>query len=99
LPAAGDAMPDVRVNPDVLYRDLDGQTVILDLSSGKYFGLNEVGTRIWTLIGEGRSVADIVRILALEFEADASTIERDARDLLDALKARNLISSSNDPGL
>ena len=92
-------MPDVRVNPDVLYRDLDGQTVILDLSSGKYFGLNEVGTRIWTLIGEGRSVADIVRILALEFEADASTIERDARDLLDALKARNLISSSNDPGL
>ena len=95
-------MPALRLSPDVLYRDLDGQTVILDLSSGKYFGLNEVGTRIWALMSEGRSVADIVRILALEFEADTATIERDVRDLLETLKSRNLISSlspSDDSGL
>ena len=95
-------MPELRLSLDVLYRDLDGQTVILDLSSGKYFGLNEVGTRVWALMSEGRSVADIVRILALEFEADAATIERDVRDLLETLKSRNLISSlspSDDSGL
>ena len=85
-------MPQFRLSPDVLYRDLEGQAVILDLSSGLYFGLNEVGTRIWTLIGEGRSVADIVQILSREYEADASNIERDVRELADALLSRNLIS-------
>jgi coenzyme PQQ synthesis protein D (PqqD) len=85
-------MPQFRLSPDVLYRDLEGQAVILDLSSGLYFGLNEVGTRIWALIGEGRSVADIVQILSHEYEADASNIERDVRELADALLSRNLIS-------
>jgi coenzyme PQQ synthesis protein D (PqqD) len=85
-------MPQFRLSPDVLYRDLEGQAVILDLSSGLYFGLNEIGTRIWTLIGEGRSVADIVQILSHEYEADALNIERDVRELADALLSRNLIS-------
>ena len=85
-------MPQFRLSPDVLYRDLEGQAVILDLSSGLYFGLNEVGTRIWTLIGEGRTVADIAQILSHEYEADASSIERDVRELADALLSRNLIS-------
>ena len=67
-------MPQFRLSPDVLYRDLEGQAVILDLSSGLYFGLNEVGTRIWTLIGEGRTVADIAQILSHEYAADASSI-------------------------
>jgi Coenzyme PQQ synthesis protein D (PqqD) len=85
-------MPQFRLSPDVLYRDLEGQAVILDLSSGLYFGLNEVGTRIWTLIGEGRTVADIAQILSHEYAADASSIERDVRELADALLSRNLIS-------
>jgi hypothetical protein len=85
-------MPQFQLSPDVLYRDLDGQAVILDLSSGVYFGLNEVGTRIWMLMSEGRDVDDIAQILSREYEADRSAIEQDVRDLTDALRARKLIS-------
>lgn len=85
-------MPKFQLSPDVLYRDLDGQAVILDLASGLYFGLNEVGTRIWTLMSEGRNVDDIAQILSREYKADRATIEQDIRDLTDALRARNLIS-------
>jgi hypothetical protein len=85
-------MPQFQLSPDVLYRDLDGQAVILDLSSGLYFGLNEVGTRIWMLMSEGRDVDDIAQILSGEYEADQSAIEQDVRDLTDALRARKLIS-------
>ena len=85
-------MPKFQLSPDVLYRDLDGQAVILDLASGLYFGLNDVGTRIWTLMSEGRNVDDIAQILSREYEADRATIEQDIRDLTDALRARNLIS-------
>jgi hypothetical protein len=87
-------MPEIRLSPDVLYRDLEGQAVILDLSSGLYFGLNEVGTRIWTLMAEGRDISAIVQALVREFDADESTIERDVRDLVDVLRSRNLISST-----
>ena len=85
-------MAQFQLSPDVLYRDLDGQAVILDLSSGLYFGLNEVGTRIWMLMSEGRSFDDIAQILSREYDADQLTIERDVRDLTDALRARKLIS-------
>ena len=89
-------MPELRLSPDVLYRDLEGQAVILDLSSGLYFGLNEVGTRIWTLMAEGRDISAIVQALAREFDADESTIERDVRDLVDVLRSRNLIAPITD---
>ena len=89
-------MPELRLSPDVLYRDLEGQAVMLDLSSGLYFGLNEVGTRIWTLMAEGRDFSAIVQALAREFDADESTIERDVRDLVDVLRSRNLMSSTTD---
>ena len=36
---------------DVIYRDLDGGAVILNLKTGTYFGLDTVGTRMWALIG------------------------------------------------
>jgi coenzyme PQQ synthesis protein D (PqqD) len=89
-------MSGIRLSPDVLYRDLDGQAVILDLSSGRYFGLNQVGTRIWTLIGDGLDTAAIVATLSREFDADVATIERDLRDLLDALSSRRLIVPTDD---
>jgi hypothetical protein len=89
-------MPELRLSPDVLYRDLEGQAVMLDLSSGLYFGLNEVGTRIWTLMAEGRDISAIVQALAREFDADESTIERDVRDLVDVLRSRNLIAPITD---
>ncbi len=51
-----------KLSPDVVFRDLDGEAVILDLVSGTYFGLNEVGTRVWRLVDEGRDAAQIVDV-------------------------------------
>ena len=78
-------------SPDVVYRDLEGEAVILDLASGTYFGLNEVGTRVWRMIDEGRDAAEIVDIVAAEYQADRGTIAQDVARLLDDLSARRLI--------
>ena len=40
----------VTIPETVLFRDLDGEAVLLDTVSGRYFGLNEVGTRMWALL-------------------------------------------------
>jgi Coenzyme PQQ synthesis protein D (PqqD) len=65
--------------------------VILDLTSGTYFGLNEVGTRVWRLVDEGRDASQIVEIVASEYQADRETIARDVARLLDDLCTRRLI--------
>ena len=85
-----------RHSPDVVFRDLDGEAVILDLASGTYFGLNEVGTRVWRLIEDGRDSSEIVDTVAAEYDADRATIAEDVERLLDDLSARRLIVA--DPG-
>ena len=81
-------------SPDVVFRDLEGEAVILDLASGMYFGLNEVGTRVWRLVDEGRDAAQIVDIVASEYQVDRETVARDVERLLDDLSARRLIGRS-----
>jgi hypothetical protein len=78
-------------SPDVVFRDLDGEAVILDLASGTYFGLNEIGTRVWRMIDEGRNAAEIVDAVAAEYEADRVTIAQDVDRLIEDLSARRLI--------
>lgn len=81
----------LRFNPDVIFRELAGESVVLDLSSGRYFGLNDVGTRVWQLIGEGQPVDAVLQAVVAEYRADAPTIERDVLALLDDLTTRGLV--------
>jgi hypothetical protein len=78
-------------HPDVLFREIDQECVLLDLGSGTYFGLNEVGTRIWNLLRAGRPEDDIVQTIAEEYDSDAGTIRADVRRLLSELESRKLI--------
>jgi hypothetical protein len=84
----------MRLSPDVVFRDLEGEAVILDLASGRYFGLNAVGTRIWTLLDAGMPLEGIVDTLAGEYDVDAQQIARDVTTLIDELSSRGLIVAS-----
>lgn len=79
------------LSSDVVFRELDGQSVVLNLSSGRYFGLNAVGTRVWQLIAQGAGVDSVIRTVTAEYEADAATIERDVLALLEDLEKRGLV--------
>jgi hypothetical protein len=79
------------VSADVVFRELDGEAVLLDLGTGTYFGLNGVGTRIWQLIDHGHEPADIINVLAAEYDAATPTIAADVERLIGELKARRLI--------
>jgi hypothetical protein len=66
-----------RVNPRAIWRVVDGEAVILDLDGGQYFGLNQVGTRIWELLKEGRSSASIRALLSEEYDAGEAELDQD----------------------
>jgi hypothetical protein len=82
---------------DVHSESLHGEAVLLDLKTGIYFGLNDVGTRIWELIAEGRSRLDIAASLTREFEVTRDSAERDVAAFLETLHNRGLIQVAPTP--
>ena len=70
---------------DAVFRDLDGEAVILHLDSGRYFGLNTVGTRIWQLLEQDGRLTAVLDDLRAEYEAAPDVLERDLLDLVGRL--------------
>jgi len=84
----------VAVSEDAVFRELDGQSVLLNLATGMYFGLDAVGTHVWQLAAENGSLRWIGQRLAEEYDADPAAIERDLLALADTLVAKGLWSVS-----
>ena len=71
--------------------DMDDTVVMMSLERGKYYGLDKVGSRIWELLSEPRSVAELCATLESEFEVEAQTCARDVREFLTELAGEKLI--------
>ena len=80
------------VSEKVLFQEVSGETVLLDLSSESYFGLDEIGTRIWVLLNEGKNLDGILDTLQAEYEVTRETLESDTTELLDNLLKVGLIT-------
>ncbi|MER3490959.1 MAG: PqqD family protein [Mastigocladus sp. ERB_26_2] len=86
----------VVASAEQISSDLGGEVVILNLKSGTYHGLNEVGTLIWNLIQTPKTVKDIKAAILAEYEVEAERCDRDLLKLLEDLLAAELINIQND---
>lgn len=80
-----------RVSDDVVFRELDGEAVLLNMQSGTYFGLDVVGTRVWQLIEQYGALATVLEEVVREFDVDADVATRDLVQLVEQLAARGLV--------
>jgi hypothetical protein len=81
----------VRVPPDVLRSNLDGESVLLNLQTETYFGLDEVGTRMWDVLTRSESIQAAFEVLAGEYDVEPADLRRDLVDLLDKLTDQRLL--------
>jgi hypothetical protein len=88
----------IEISPEVLFQEVSGETVLLDLDSEQYFGLDAVGTRVWQLIGEGASADAVVDTLLGEYEVERETLAADVDELLARLAEAGLIHWVNEAG-
>jgi hypothetical protein len=79
------------VPEDVIFRELDGEAIILNLATGIYFGLDEIGTRVWALLTETGTLGHAVDVMAGEYDVDRAELERDVLELAGGLLAKGLI--------
>jgi hypothetical protein len=82
---------------EVLHQELEGETVLLDLKSERYFGLDECGTRIWALLIELKRPEAVIERMMAEFDVDEDTLRADVAELLGRLLDGGLIESAQAP--
>jgi len=82
----------VAVSPQVTAREVSGETVILDLESGNYYGLNPVGARMWQLMEAGNSLSAVCDAVAEEYNVPLDVLQRDVLKLACDLVDKKLVS-------
>ena len=87
------SLADLRlVVPDrVVTRRVEGTTVLLNTQSGRSFALDEVGTRVWTLLTSSPTVQAAYAALLAEYEVDPEQLRHDLESLIENLGARDLV--------
>jgi hypothetical protein len=84
-------MPSYAVPEDVVFRDLAGEAVILNLSTGIYFGLDEVGTRVWQLLAQHGDKEKLIQEMLSEYEVEEAKLRQDVDALLKELLGKGLL--------
>ncbi|MCF6206535.1 MAG: PqqD family protein [Sulfurovum sp.] len=86
------------MNPDqkitfaetVFAQEVDGEMVLLDMNSENYFGLDAVGTDIWNLLSEGKTIGETQKALLEMYDVDVNTLEKDIEDFIGKLVENEL---------
>ena len=81
----------VTVPEQVLFRDLAGEAVLLELASGRYYGLNETGTRMWSLLVEHGRVEEVLHDLLQEYDAPPERLREELLLFVETLASRRLL--------
>jgi hypothetical protein len=81
----------VEISGDVVSRELEGEAVILNLESGTYFGLDPVGTRIWSLLQEDGSLRRAFEVVLQEYDVAPEKLQGDILRLVDDLRRKGLV--------
>ena len=76
---------------DVIFSDLEDEMIIMDMNSGKYFGLNETGAKIWSLFDKYGDLKEVVKALCEEYEISKEKCEKEVIRFLKRLQQKDLI--------
>jgi hypothetical protein len=77
--------------PDILFQDVSGDMILLDLDKEFYYGLNEVSSRIWNLLKQGKNLVETVDVLLSEYDTDRPTLEQDASQLVENMLEKGIL--------
>jgi hypothetical protein len=81
----------LRVRPQVFHRRLGDETILLELDSGTYFGLDEVGSRAWELLQSQGCLGAVQEALLAEYAVGAEDLWRDLESLVGRLLDHGLV--------
>jgi hypothetical protein len=82
----------IKRTPEMITSNIDGEIVMMSIDNGEYYGLDEIGSRIWALIETPIEVKALFNILLTEFEVDETECKTDTLDFLNDLYDKKLVT-------
>ena len=70
---------------DIVASDIDGETVMISVENGKYYGLDAIGSNVWKMIAEPVRVSNLIDALVEKYEVDRKTCQNDVVAFLNTL--------------
>jgi hypothetical protein len=86
----------VQISKDVVYEKVGGDTVLLHLGTGTYFGLNSIGSRMWELLVESGNPKAVLDHMQGEYDVSSAALRQDLDRLLNELADKSLITVCHD---
>ena len=81
----------IVVPESVIYQKVGGELVFLNMDTGKYYGLDPVGTRIWELLYEKKPLRAVMEQILSEYTVAPSQLEADVLRIVGELQAKGLV--------
>ena len=81
---------------ELVSADMDGETALMSVENGAYYGMDAIGSRIWALIEKPRTVSELCDALLQEFDVEREECERDVLAFLNKLAENKLLKVTND---
>lgn len=81
----------IRLRPDVEWRAIDGEVVVLDLATSAYLAVNDTGAVLWPLVAAGARQADLVDELAQRYRLEPDQAKADVEAFVASLRALSLV--------
>jgi hypothetical protein len=85
----------VKISDNVLFQQINNECVLLDMDSEQYFGLDDVGARMWQILSEDGDPEKALTQLLSEYDTDENTLRQDLVNLIAELGNEKLISIEN----
>ena len=85
----------VAISPDILFQELDGETVLVDPHRGiprRVFVLDDIGSRIWQMLAEDGETANVVEQLLELYDVDEATLRRDLANFIAELIEKRVLT-------
>jgi hypothetical protein len=85
----GSAAP--KPHPDVVWRRVGEDAVIVNLKTNRIYSLNPTGARLWELITAGHNREEAEAALVSEFDVDLGDLQKEVAAVLEELATEGLI--------
>lgn len=82
----------ITISPQVLFQELENESIMLNLRDDAYYRLDDVSTRLWQLLSETGEVEPVVHQMLVEYQVDESRLRQDLAALLHQMATAGVIT-------
>jgi hypothetical protein len=80
----------------IVFNEMDGETIMMSIENGEYYGMNSMGSRIWNLLETPKAVSEICDALLIDFDVTMEQCVKDLLPFLNRMAVKGVVKISAD---